>query len=94
VDYLLSFIHRDGRHKAAFFTRFGFSAGNWEIMATALLRHAAENEVAGVEDSPFGKRYVIEGELNTPDGRNPEVRVVWFIAQGASDPWLVTAYPL
>jgi hypothetical protein len=35
TDYLLSFTHRDGRHKAAFFTRFGFSADNWEIMAAA-----------------------------------------------------------
>jgi Domain of unknown function (DUF6883) len=25
VDYLLSDTHRDGRHKAAFFNRFGFA---------------------------------------------------------------------
>ncbi|MGE0132790.1 MAG: DUF6883 domain-containing protein [Blastocatellales bacterium] len=94
TDYLLSFTHRDGRHKAAYFTRFGFSADNWEIMAAALLQHAAENDVARVEDSPFGKRYVIEGELNMPDGRKPDVRVVWFIAQSDFAPYLVTAYPL
>lgn len=94
TDYLLSFTHRDGRHKAAFFTRFGFSADNWEIMEMALLQHAAENDVVSVEDSPFGKRYVIEGELNTPDGRNPDVRVVWFIALNDFAPYLVTAYPL
>jgi len=90
----LSFTHRDGRHKAAFFTRFGFSADNWEIMAAALLHHASENEVVRIEASPFGARYVVEGELRTPDGRNPEVRVVWFIAQNDFAPYLVTAYPL
>jgi hypothetical protein len=61
TEYLLSFTHRDGRHKAAFFTRFGFSIDNWEIMSAALLRHAAENEVARIENSPFGERYVVEG---------------------------------
>jgi hypothetical protein len=61
TEYLLSFTHRDGRHKAAFFTRFGFSSNNWEIMSAALLRNAAENEVARIENSPFGERYVVEG---------------------------------
>ena len=28
-DYLLSETHRDGRHKAAFFHRFGFLADDW-----------------------------------------------------------------
>jgi hypothetical protein len=37
TDYLLSVTHRDGRHKAAFFTRFGFSVDKWEIMSAALL---------------------------------------------------------
>lgn len=40
TDYLLSFTHRDGRSKAQFFIRFGFSAENWETLANALLHHA------------------------------------------------------
>lgn len=92
--YLLSATHRDGRHKAAFFTRFGFTAEAWETLAAALLRHAAEHEVAKIEASPFGTRYIIEGELHTPDGRTPRLRVVWFIATGEVAPALATAYPL
>jgi hypothetical protein len=61
TDYLLSPSHRDGRHKAAFFTAFGFTLENWQQLATALLHHANEHEVAREENSPFGKRYVIEG---------------------------------
>jgi hypothetical protein len=76
TEYLLSSTHRDGRHKAAFFMQFGFSAERWEEMASAFRRHAAENEVVKQEDSPFGDRYVIEGPLITPDGRMPLVRVV------------------
>jgi hypothetical protein len=93
VDYLLSPTHRDGKSKAAFFTQFGFSADVWQTLAEALLRHAAEHEVSRVEASPFGARYVIEGELHTPNGRAPLVRVVWFVDDGADIPRLVTAYP-
>ena len=58
TNYLLSFTHPDGCSKARFFTQFGFSAQAWEVMAQALLRHAADHEVAKTEDSPFGMRYV------------------------------------
>jgi hypothetical protein len=94
VDYLLSHAHRDGRSKASFFFSFGFSIDGWKILAAALRRHAAENEVAKIESSPYGTRYVVEGELHAPDGRTPLVRVVWFIDTGEAIPRLATAYPL
>lgn len=94
TDYLLSPLHPDGRSKAAFCRRFGFSASAWEVFADALRRHAADNEVATAEDTPFGTSYTIEGALGTPDGRLPLVRVIWFVSTGESVPRLVTAYPL
>jgi len=60
---LLSTKHREGRSKAEFFAQLGFSSDAWEDLVKALLRHAAENEVAKIEDSPFGTRYIIEGVL-------------------------------
>ena len=94
TQYLLSSAHPYGRHKAAFFRRFGFREGSWRVLASALLAHADEHEVAGAEDTPFGTRYNVEGRLRTPDGRNPVVRVVWFLETGDNRPRLVTAYPL
>ncbi|MDB9515317.1 hypothetical protein PN499_29375 [Kamptonema animale CS-326] len=44
TEYLLSLTHRDGKSKANFFLRFGFSVYDWEVMAIALLRHAADHE--------------------------------------------------
>jgi hypothetical protein len=89
TGYLLSITHRDGRHKAAFFIAHGFAAEDWETLANALRRHAAENEVAKTEQTPFGTRYIVEGPLTTPDGRNPMVRVVWFVERGETIPaWL------
>lgn len=93
TDYLLSSAHRDGHGKAAFFSRFGFTPESWQTLAGALLRHAAKHEVAKIEETPFGTRYVIEGELETPDGRTPLVRVVWFIEIGAEMAHLATDYP-
>jgi hypothetical protein len=92
--YLLSSSHAYGRHKAAFFTRFGFSADAWETLAQALFEHASQHEVVRTEDSPFGKRDIIDGEMSAPDRRNPRVRAIWFIETGEAVPYLVTAYSL
>ncbi len=94
VDYLMSLTHRDGRGKAIFFSRFGFVPDAWENLAEALRHHAAEHDLAKIETTPFGTRYVVEGRLNTPDGRSPRVRVVWFVEAGEEVPRLATAYPL
>jgi hypothetical protein len=93
VDYLLSDTHRDGRHKAAFFRRFGFVVAEWERLAQALQEHVAEHEVTRIESSLYGQRYVIEGSIRSPDGRNPLIRAVWFV-QDEVVPRFVTAYPL
>jgi hypothetical protein len=94
TGYLLSFNHRDGRSKAAFFSRFGFSANAWQELARSLRQHAVDHTVSGVEDSPFGTRYVVEGVIITPDERNPVIRSVWFIETDEEIPRFVTAYPL
>lgn len=94
TDYLLSATHRDGRHKAAFFFGFGFTAGAWETLRAALLKHAAEHEVSKAENTPYGVRYVLEGTIETPDGRTPGIRSVWFLESDQNAPRFVTAYPL
>jgi len=63
TGYLLSIKQRDGRSKAEFFAHLGFTIDAWQKLAKGLSQHAAENEVAKVEDSPFGKRYIVEGKL-------------------------------
>ena len=94
VDYLLSLTHPDGRGKAIFFRHFGFSINEWNVLAAALMNHAAAHEIAKTERSPFGTRYVIEGELETPIDREPFVRTVWFVDIDDDVPRFVTAYPI
>ena len=59
VDYLLSFIHKDGLAKAEFFTRFGFQVEKREVFAEAVINHARTREVGKKEVSPFGMRYIM-----------------------------------
>lgn len=94
THYLLSTTHRDGQHKAAFFISFGFTLEAWEVLASALLDHVRAYEVTSIVPTPFGHNYVVEGPLRTPDGRAPNVRVVWFIANAEQTATLATAYPL
>ena len=94
IGYLLSSTHHEGRSKAAFFTRYGFSVWHWEDLDAALRRYAADHDVVRLDDSPFGTRPIIEGILTAPDGRAPFVRSVWFIEIGECVPRLVTSYPL
>jgi hypothetical protein len=94
TTYLLNETHPEGGGKALFFIHFGFSVAQWDIFVRALIRHAYEHEVVKTHPTRFGMRYVIEGELDTPSGRKPNVRVVWFIRMGESVPRLVTAYAL
>ena len=92
--YLLSTTHPAGRHKARFFGLFGFSRAVPEALIQSLIEHARSNEVSAVDRTPFGTRYTIDGILNSPDGRNPRLRVIWFIELGGDIPNFVTAYPL
>ncbi|MEW6543132.1 MAG: DUF6883 domain-containing protein [Nitrospirota bacterium] len=94
VQYLLSSTHRAGKGKAAFFSGLGFQASAWEVLARALQQHARDNLVTSYENTRFGRRYVIEGPLVAPSGRQLQVRTVWFIDEGGQTPRFVTAYPL
>lgn len=89
TDYLLKNLG-----KAKFFLRFGFTLAQWQVLRDALLQHVATYEY--VKEIPLddGVKYVVEGALQSPDGRNPQVRSVWMIDGGRSYPRLISAYAL
>lgn len=93
-NYLLSPTHPHGRHKAFVFGRLGFSQEHWQELASALRVHAERHEVGKVEESAFGVRYAVDGDLSTPSGRVVRVRTVWYVARGEDFARFVTAYPL
>lgn len=94
VEYLLNARHRYGASKARFFLAFGFEIADWTVFAEALRRHGQHHEVSRMRQTGWGPRYEIDGELNTPDGREPRIRTVWQFDKGQIAPRLITAYPL
>lgn len=94
TDYLLSVSNSRG--KAAFFLRFGFQMEEWEILAEALKQQARSYPVALMIDSPYGTRYSVDGEIETPSRRQPRprVRTVWILETGSTEPRLITAHPV
>lgn len=93
-DYLLCPSHADGAAKARFFVSFGFTPTEWRVFARALRLHAETWPVVSRVESEHGERYVVDGPLATPDGRNPSVRTVWIVETANDIPRLVTAHPL
>jgi hypothetical protein len=74
TQYLLNPAHPAGGSKARFFLRFGFTAGGWQQLAEALRRHGRENEVAAMEQTAHGSRYIVDRPLIAPDGSRLNVR--------------------
>lgn len=93
TGYLLSETHPAGKHKARFFIRFGFAADAPQALQEALKKHAS-NDYIRVEQGSFGTRYIVEATLESPDGRNPLLRSVWFVETDDAAAKLVTAYPV
>ncbi len=93
ADYLLATGHPFGRGKARFFFGLGFRRGEIDQLREALRDHAAANPVATSEETEFGSKYVVEGPLVAPDGREVGIRAVWFVESGEEAPRFVTAYP-
>jgi hypothetical protein len=94
VEYLLCASHPDGASKARFFSRFGFTAEQWAVLAEALKRQGRGHVVVSSVESKHGTRYIVEGKVNAPDGRAPNIRTVWLLSKRSKSPRLITAYPV
>ena len=93
TEYLLSFTSREGAGKARFFYSFGFRTEEWEEFAEALRSLCLRNAVAEIEETEYGIKHVIIGNITTPDGRNPMIITVWQLDHGADFPRFISAYP-
>ena len=93
ADYLLSPEHPVGREKSRFFRGLGFRPDRLADLREALRRHALAGAIVAREETAFGAKYVIDGPLAAPNGRNAPVRVVWFVERDGVVVRFVTAYP-
>ncbi len=94
MDYLLSETHAVGKSKAKFFRSFGFDETNVIQFGQGLIKIAQTKEVTDITETPYGTKYVIDGELETPNSVTIYLRTVWIIETGDNIPRLVTAHLL
>jgi hypothetical protein len=93
TGYLLSETHSVGRTKARYFRALGYSERNLVRLKEAVIAVAVTGEVAESISTPFGMKYVIDGDLDAPAGIRARVRTVWILESGEDLPRFVTAYP-
>lgn len=91
VDYLLSETHAVGKSKAKFFRSFGFDETNIVQFGQGLIKIA---QIEAVTETTYGTKYVIDGELEAPNGVMIRLRTVWIIETSDTIPRFVTAHPL
>jgi hypothetical protein len=92
-DYILSATHPVGRFKAAYFLRFGYSTVNWEVFERDLRSLIADIDVSEIQESRYGKKFVIKGSVISPSGVPVQIVTAWIILKGESVPLFVTAFP-
>jgi hypothetical protein len=92
-DYLLSEAHPVGKGKAGYFRALGYSEKNIVQLRDALVAMANTSEVTAVVNTPYGTKYVAEGDLVTPSGIGARICTVWILETEENTPRFVTAYP-
>lgn len=92
-DYVLSTSHPDGRGKAEYLARLGYSQADWARLDTDLREQHLSREADPASPSPYGQKYEILGPLTGPNGTTAWVRTIWIILRGETQPRLVTVIP-
>ena len=92
-DYLLSPTHADGRAKAEYLGRLGYSQDRFERLETDLREQVLSREAQPGGASRYGQKYEILGPLTGPNGQTARVRTIWIILAGETAPRLVTLIP-
>ena len=92
-DYLLSETHAVGKTKARYFRSIGYTEKHADELTEALLMIAKSEKVHREIVSPYGTKYLIDGEIATPLGITARLRTVWVVEPHDKRPRLVTAYP-
>ncbi len=93
TEHLLNSDNPRNRVKAAFFTRFGFTIDDWQVLAAALRQIATTDDVRETKADSFGVRYVAIGRLSLPDHRDPLVKTIWQVDNGGTVPRFISANP-
>lgn len=77
AKYLLDPGSDDGAAKCAYLTSYGFTAEDPFELARALEEHVCESNFERIEESDWGRKFIFDGPLPAPNGRDATVVTVW-----------------
>lgn len=93
TSYILSRTHPDGRAKAQYLARLGYSEANAPRLEADLREQHLSREAQPGRPSLYGLKYEILGPLTGPNGVSAWVRTIWIVRTGEDRPRLVTLIP-
>ncbi len=62
-------------------------------MANDIEKILLEGQITGVEDTIYGRKYIISGQIKTPSGNVSDIVTVWIMRKGENIFRFITAYP-
>ncbi|MCA1555443.1 MAG: hypothetical protein LC747_02015 [Acidobacteria bacterium] len=93
-EYSLNPAHPEGKHKARVFrAALGLTIDDVEHLREMLLEAILISEATPRSDTPYGKRFVVDFDVNGFHG-SVVVRSAWMIKNGEDFPRLTTCYIL
>jgi hypothetical protein len=92
-DYLLSDAHPEGRSKAEYLGRLGYTQKAFRQLDADLREQILSLDVEPGRRSSYGRKYEILGLLTGPNGSTAWVRTIWIVRVGETAPRLVTLIP-
>ena len=92
-DYVLSPTHPDGKAKADYLARIGYSQERWQQLEGDLRIQHLILEAKPGRVTPWGRKYEILGPLIGPNGGTAWVRTIWIVRHGELAARLITLIP-
>jgi hypothetical protein len=92
-DYLLSPTHPDGRAKAEYLGKLGYSQDTVLQLEADLREQVLSRDAQPGRASLYGQKYEILAPLTGPNGNTAWVRTIWIVLVGETAPRLVTLIP-
>ena len=91
-DYLLNVAHSDAFGKANLFIRYGFRQDRPDDFINSVIAHAQNSQIVSEFKTPFGRKIIVEGNLETSIKKLLMIRSIWILS--LESPLLVTRYPI
>lgn len=92
-DYLLSFEHPVGQHKAAVFRAAGYRRETWSVLQADLEAVAWLDGARLKATTEYGRLFELPAILRGPAQRSLRVMTIWLVRRREDFPRLITVYP-